>query len=1472
MSSAGSWGNYPGSDPGRLPGAYLGATGEDGGGCPHCGCQQCECESPAPSAAGNFFTIEGPSAPGSCSRGGAASGVSGSAASGLLRAGQMEQTARRMGVNLPWLSPSGACQGDAGPCALWMNPRGNLVRTIGPPLSGGLAPMLMLTHNSMGASMASDYGRGWSLNLGQRVSSTSDGDVVLIGPLGSQLAYAGTTTMSSGERYTPPAGARNSLIKLDAGWAETRPDGSTFVYDSGGKLSRLEGPAGRWTLTYDGGRVSEVLDPTGSLTTFSYDGSDRLSQIMDSAGRVTQFNVDGSEDLVEVTSPELCIHSFIYDANHQLTEWTLPSGISMAYEYDGQGRLTKLTSGGAQVTTVSHQAGSMALENARGLVATYLVNTDGTVQALVNPLNERTTYTWEAKWPKTITEARGNVYTFNYASLTNDPGLAVLESVTRPSGGCFTYLLDANDQLETLIDERSNYSTLTWDGARLRAFENALGQRTTYGYTSQYRQLETMMNPLGRTWTYTYDSQGRNTAFTNPLDLTSQYTYNDAGFAQTVANPLGEISTCLRDDVNRVMALVNPLGETTSYTYVEGASQVRTLQNALGYVTTNQYDEQGRLKATENALGQRTTLAYDEVGNLRSMEDARGCVTTNRYDNANQLWSTENPLGHRSTFGYDAAGNQTRIEDALGNIATTLFDGDGRPSVLEDAGGYRTTTQYDLAGNVWTVENARGEVATNAYDRLNRLEAVQDPLGHVATTGYDAAGNLRRQTNALGFVTSWTFDNANRRIAVENALGYRATTQYDGADRPMEVMNAVGSSTTMLYDLAGRLEELMDARGNRWTTVYDAVGQERASVNPLNSRTTQTYDPVGRRLSLEDPNGNVTEFAYDAIGNVIKETDPAGNIVTYMYDKAGQRESRQDARGVIVTYGYEPNGWLASRAYTNDQPATFQYDSRGNRLLMWDGTGRTTHTYDELSRVHTVRNFKSELLTYSYDQVGNRAAMAVPVDGVFTYHYDDVNQLDYLDNPFSQRTTFAYDALGRETRREYSNASVATTSYDGADRILLLQNYKSGGDPIRTFSYSYDQVGNRIEVLEDSGDAVRWTYDKANQLTNEQRTGANAYNTAYHYDPAGNRDVLNQDGSVTTSTYNSLNQLTKSENSSGVTTFGYDLAGNQTGYQEPDGDRMTYTWDDENRRTGRTQPGGQSETSSYNADGLRVQTVDSLFTTDFLWDGQRYLGVTTTLLTFPPNRQVYTQGLGVYGDLISRHSTDAWERHWLYFDGLGSTIAEATSDESIIGRQIYDAYGNIVSNSMANMLPFTYVGKYGYYANKFLFTNTLADYYVRARTYEPSIARWLSRDPLGLLSANRCFSGTTSPWSLYKYADSNPLTVIDPTGQVVVGAVEAGCCFGLALWLSSTGHTCWELPVCKNKPNDRARLECAKNCMIQAFQALGPWNKGILIAEASVCSVAVLRRLLKPLLAWCRARPDICGQWVEFLLRFPWNL
>ena len=87
-------------------------------------------------------------------------------------------------------------------------------------------------------------------------------------------------------------------------------------------------------------------------------------------------------------------------------------------------------------------------------------------------------------------------------------------------------------------------------------------------------------------------------------------------------------------------------------------------------------------------------------------------------------------------------------------------------------------------------------------------------------------------------------------------------------------------------------------------------------------------------------------------------------------------------------------------------------------------------------------------------------------------------------------------------------------------------------------------MGNRLRVVESTGNRVTWTYDNIYQLKNEQRSGSNSYNITYTYDPVGNRLTEINGGVRTTSTYNAANELTKTQVIAGTTTITYDANGN----------------------------------------------------------------------------------------------------------------------------------------------------------------------------------------------------------------------------------------------------------------------------------------------------------------------------------------
>jgi len=107
-----------------------------------------------------------------------------------------------------------------------------------------------------------------------------------------------------------------------------------------------------------------------------------------------------------------------------------------------------------------------------------------------------------------------------------------------------------------------------------------------------------------------------------------------------------------------------------------------------------------------------------------------------------------------------------------------------------------------------------------------------------------------------------------------------------------------------------------------------------------------------------------------------------------------------------------------------------------------------------------------------------------------------------------QYVSITWDALDRESSRFLS--SVATSvehTYDAAGRETGLANNTLFAP---NFTNYYDPNNNRIGVVESTGGTVSYAYDPTSQLTYEQRTGSNAFNTTYTWDPLGVRHEVAQ--------------------------------------------------------------------------------------------------------------------------------------------------------------------------------------------------------------------------------------------------------------------------------------------------------------------------------------------------------------------------
>ena len=362
----------------------------------------------------------------------------------------------------------------------------------------------------------------------------------------------------------------------------------------------------------------------------------------------------------------------------------------------------------------------------------------------------------------------------------------------------------------------------------------------------------------------------------------------------------------------------------------------------------------------------------------------------------------------------------------------------------------------------------------------------------------------------------------------------------------------------------------------------------------------------------------------------------------------------------------------------------------------------------------------NKTVSYQYDAIGNRSLMIDPEGGRTTYVYDSLNRISSLINPQGERTSYSYDANGRQTLKKLANGSRASFTYDDNSSLVTLANLRSDNSVISKFDYQYDAVGNRIASLEADNSRVTYTYDNAYQLTGEHRTGTSPYDNRFSYDSTGNRLVKNENGARTTSTYDVANQLQTSLDASGTTNYSYDNNGNQKLVVTPTGDRTTTMWNYENRTTSVELPTGVRNTMSYEPDGLRIKLEESTGTKNFIWDEQSYLAEANASNDI---QVTYTNEPNQYGNLISQRRASTTSYH--HYEALGSTRELTDASETITDTYSYDAWGNTITSTGTTPNPFQWTGNVGYY-----FDTDTANYYIRARTYQPTTGRWMSADPL----------------------------------------------------------------------------------------------------------------------------------------------
>ncbi|MBI2416008.1 MAG: DUF2380 domain-containing protein [Candidatus Kerfeldbacteria bacterium] len=747
----------------------------------------------------------------------------------------------------------------------------------------------------------------------------------------------------------------------------------------------------------------------------------------------------------------------------------------------------------------------------------------------------------------TYYQADGNYYTQNWLMENTGYTANLVDTMTLPEGGIYTYTYQATSAYTNNNGELLNANLpSTYNTVRSVTSDNGFGETTTttyeyadgaFYYADQYNRRFAgfgsiiTTNDLGEsTTTYYHQGNEDDSASYESKDSFSKIGQPYRSEIRNASDALAKtiITTWGEDDLGHDNAFVHQDDElellyngnggtdhtdrATTYTY---DSTTGNLITQTEYGEVNESDDDRTTTYTYATDVASIITALPAAVTLTDSDGTTVSETRYIYDNLEFGWiETGNVTKEEvwifgsdyaaTSYTYDTYGNVLTQTDPLGNTTTTVYDADNLyPATITNALAQTQTFEYNLANGLPTsITTVNGVITQTDYDGLGR------PIEERHSSSNDAA--TLETTKIWSYFDDGLYPDYPRSIKLREYLSetlYKETIDYlDALDRVIETKvlddAATGyneSETT--YDTLGRVSSTsLPQVSAGWSydanTVssdlfesytYDALSRVTSVTNVLGTTST---DYVGFTKTVTDALGNQKDYVNDAFGRltaVVEYIDGTTNSTHYTWDAADRLTILTDALGNV---------------------RNFIYDGRGLRLTAQD--------------LHESADTTYGTWTYTYDVASNLATSLSPNGVTVTYGYDELNRQTSEDasDEMGVEVTFTYDDCSNGTG-QLCTAAVAggtTTSYtyDAADNkasegvIIDGTNY--------TTSFTYDRQGNILTTTHPDDTIVTNTYN-ALGLLKTVSSGADVV-SATDYGPHGQLiSQTNGNGTVTTYTY-----------------------------------------------------------------------------------------------------------------------------------------------------------------------------------------------------------------------------------------------------------------------------------------------------------------------------------------------------------------
>ena len=744
-----------------------------------------------------------------------------------------------------------------------------------------------------------------------------------------------------------------------------------------------------------------------------------------------------------------------------------------------------------------------------------------------------------------------------------------------------------------------------------------------------------------------------------------------------------------------------------------------------GVAAEHHYDALGRRVRTDLPNG--TVARSEHTAWLERHYDANDTVADAVYRLARESLPTDDPerqaldgaLAHAdtpTTSHVDALGREILIveagEDGAEHVTHQRYDGGGPLAELVDPRGVSAVVyRHDMLGRVLY------ERSVDAGERWSLPNLDGDPIHtwdgrgvHLATS-YDAVGRptTLRADGALGLdqvLERWTYGDAlaDAEAEARNARG-----------RLVEHRDSAGRLT--LHELTPGGDPLRHSRRLRADYKAEVDWTDPALVG-LDADTFEArahYDALGRVVRQHAPDGSTRQFSYLADGALdrVRLTTAGGELV-----EAPLLQSAQ----------YNARGQRTRAVLGNDVQLDVDYDADTFRM------GRLRARRFEASETRLYQD-----LAYTYDPVGNVVRVA------------DAAQQPDRPNPHvlqglsvSADATFTYDAFYRLTEAT-GRVHQALLKYDDrrdlpdpdavkGTRHLTLNN----GAAVERYtrSYRYDEGGNLVETAH-AGSSQNWTQrnwvssSSNRSLPAETADGIAVTDPEGHFDAAGHCVRLPHLHALD---WNARGRLARA------------VFIDRSAAGDPD-DAEYYTYDgggQRRRKVTEKLANGQVEvTEKLYLDGCEIKRVRRGSTlilerhTADVGDGTNRVALVHRWVRDDRGRETDAPGSARVHYQLQNH--------------LGSTALELDEDGGVITYEEFFPYGGsafLAGDDLRDVQikDYRYSGKER--------DDETGLYYYGYRYYAPFIGNWLSPDPLGAVDG----------LNLYRFVQSNPVTLTDPNG------------------------------------------------------------------------------------------------------------